>query len=54
MKIDAIWNVNLKESGDYYVITPVEWNASIGNGGSVEFGFNGAGSVSNNITIEIE
>ncbi|MBQ6463251.1 MAG: RICIN domain-containing protein [Pseudobutyrivibrio sp.] len=53
VKIDSIWNVNLKESGDYYVITPVDWNTSIGNGGSVEFGFNGVGSV-DNISIEIE
>ncbi len=53
VKMDSSWNVNVKESGDYYVITPVDWNSSIANGGSVEFGFNGSGSVSNNLYMDV-
>ena len=52
--MDSSWNVNVKESGDYYVITPVSWNSSIANGGSVEFGFNGSGSVSNNLYMDVQ
>ena len=54
VKMDSSWNVNVKESGDYYVITPVDWNSSIANGGSVEFGFNGSGSVSNNLYMDVQ
>ena len=54
VKMDSSWNVNVKESGDYYVITPVSWNSSIANGGSVEFGFNGSGSVSNNLYMDVQ
>lgn len=54
VKMDSSWNVNVKESGEYYVITPVSWNASIANGGSVEFGFNGSGSVSNNLYMDVQ
>ncbi|SFI36424.1 endo-1,4-beta-xylanase [Pseudobutyrivibrio sp. OR37] len=54
VKMDSSWNVNVKESGDYYVITPVDWNSSINNGGSVEFGFNGTGSVSSNLYMDVQ
>ncbi|MBP3262968.1 endo-1,4-beta-xylanase [Pseudobutyrivibrio sp.] len=54
VKMDSSWNVNVKESGDYYVITPVDWNSSIANGGNVEFGFNGSGSVSNNLYMDVQ
>jgi cellulase/cellobiase CelA1 len=47
MNITSSWNVNVKESGNYYVITPLGWNASIPNGGSVEFGACGNGSLGN-------
>ncbi|SDI11620.1 arabinoxylan arabinofuranohydrolase [Pseudobutyrivibrio sp. 49] len=53
VKIDSIWSVNMKESGDYYVITPAEWNSSLSNGASTEFGFNGTGSVGS-VTIDIQ
>ena len=54
VKMDSSWNVKVTESGDYYVITPVDWNSSIANGGSIEFGFNGSGSVSNNLYIDVQ
>ncbi len=54
VKMDSSWNVNVKESGDYYVITPADWNSSINNGGSVEFGFNGSGSVSSNLYMDVQ
>ena len=45
VKIESSWNVNVKESGDYYVITPVEWNARIANGQSIEFGSTANGQI---------
>ena len=52
--IDSSWSVNVKESGDYYVITPMDWNKTLTNGQSAEFGFNGSGSVSNNIYVDVQ
>jgi cellulase/cellobiase CelA1 len=49
VNITSSWNVNVKESGNYYVITPVSWNANLGNGASTEFGICGSGSIGNNI-----
>ena len=54
VNIDSIWNVNLKEEGNYYVITPVEWNSVIEPGKSVEFGFQGAGSASEKLDLFAE
>ncbi|MBR5635804.1 MAG: RICIN domain-containing protein, partial [Pseudobutyrivibrio sp.] len=54
VKIDSSWSVNVKESGDYYVITPMSWNSSIQNGGSTEFGFNGSGNGGNSISVTVE
>lgn len=41
--ITNAWCVNIEESGDFYIITPQEWNASIPAGGSVNFGFQANG-----------
>ena len=54
VKIDSSWSVNVKESGDYYVITPMDWNSTIANGQSTEFGFNGVGSASDNIYVDVQ
>ncbi|QFJ54853.1 endo-1,4-beta-xylanase [Pseudobutyrivibrio xylanivorans] len=54
VKIDSSWSVNVKESGDYYVITPMDWNSTIANGQSAEFGFNGVGSASDNIYVDVQ
>ena len=54
VKMDSSWSVNVKESGDYYVITPMDWNKTLTNGQSAEFGFNGSGSVSNNIYVDVQ
>ncbi len=45
VNIDSSWNVNITTSGDYYVITPVDFNKAIGNGSSVEFGSLGVGQI---------
>jgi len=45
INITSSWNVTINEVGDYYVITPVSWNANIAKGGSVEFGVQGTGTV---------
>jgi hypothetical protein len=43
------WNVNIKEDGDYYVITPLDWNSIVPVNGSVSFGINGSGDLSEKI-----
>ena len=54
VKMDSSWSANVKESGDYYVITPMDWNKTLANGQSAEFGFNGTGSVSNNVSVDVQ
>lgn len=49
--IDSSWNVKIKESGDYYEITPMEWNAVIEDGGTVEFGVQGSTHVGDKVEI---
>ncbi len=53
INIDSSWNVNIKVSGNYYVITPVDWNKTIYNGSSIEFGSIGVGSVGNSFDYEL-
>ena len=50
INIASSWNVDVKESGNYYIITPLGWNANVPNGGSVEFGACGNGTFSNNVS----
>lgn len=45
IKIVNSWNINVKESGNYYVITPVGWNSVIQPKGSIEFGIQYSGNV---------
>ncbi|CBK74914.1 Enterochelin esterase and related enzymes [Butyrivibrio fibrisolvens 16/4] len=54
VNISSSWNVNVKTSGNYYVITPVEWNKAIPNGGSVEFGSQGSGTIGSSFEYEFE
>lgn len=54
VKITTKWNVNINESGDYYVITPTSWNANIPKGGSVEFGMQGSGSIGTTLNYTLE
>ena len=49
--IDASWNIKVSEEGNYYVITPVEWNSVIEPGRSVEFGFQGSSHVNDQIEL---
>ncbi len=46
INITNSWNINVKESGDYYVITPVSWNSNISSKGNIEFGIQFSGNVS--------
>ncbi len=52
--IDSSWNVNIKESGSYYVITPMEWNSVIEAGNAVEFGVQGSTHVGNKVEILVD
>ena len=49
VNISSSWNINVKESGEYYVITPVDWNKNISKGSSIEFGIQGTGSIGNSL-----
>ncbi len=49
--IDSSWNVNIKEEGDYYIITPMEWNSVIDPGVTVEFGIQGTGHIGDTIEV---
>ena len=53
VSITTGWNINLSESGDYYVITPVGWNSSIAPGQSIEFGTQGNGNANKTINYLI-
>lgn len=54
VNIGSSWNVNIKESGNYYVITPVEWNRTIADGSSVEFGSLGTGQIGTSFDYTLE
>ena len=54
LNMSSSWNVNVDKSGDYYVITPVDWNMNIPSGSSVEFGCLGNGSIGNSLTLSVE
>ena len=49
INIETSWNITVNESEDYYVITPVNWNAFIAAGNNIEFGIQGNGSIGNTI-----
>lgn len=53
VNISNSWNVNVTEEGNYYVITPVEWNGHIENGASIEFGSLGDGQIGDTIDYTI-
>jgi len=54
VSINNYWNMNCKTSGDYYLITPVDWNKSISDGKSIEVGFIGLGSVRDKVNFSLE
>ena len=54
VKIDSSWCVNVKEEGNYYVITPMSWNSTIEAGATVDFGIQGAGSIGSSVGITVE
>ncbi len=51
VSIDSSWNVKITENGNYYEISPMEWNKTIEPGQAVEFGIQGSGHVGNSIEI---
>ena len=53
LTIDNSWNVNITDVGDYYVITPADWNSTIEPGNSIEFGVQGAGSIGTTISYSL-
>ena len=51
--ISASWCVDIKEDGDYYVITPLFWNSNLQPKGFAEFGFQGTGSAPTTINYTL-
>ncbi|WP_029232210.1 cellulase family glycosylhydrolase [Butyrivibrio sp. VCB2006] len=49
--IDSSWNVKIVENGDYYEITPMDWNKTIEAGQAVEFGVQGSSHVGTKVEI---
>ncbi|SFC49325.1 endo-1,4-beta-xylanase [Butyrivibrio sp. YAB3001] len=54
VNLDSCWNVNVTTSDNYYVITPVDWNKTIANGSSVEFGSIGVGQAGDSFEYVLE
>ena len=52
--IDSAWCVKLATDGDYYVITPDDWNAAIRAHDSAFFGFQGSGAIGDTLDYVIE
>lgn len=52
--IDSSWNVKIKETDDFYEITPMEWNSVIEPGQAVEFGIQGSSHVGTAIDISVD
>lgn len=53
INIASSWCVNVKEEGEYYVITPMSYNSSISKGNSIEFGIQGIGSIGSTINYTL-
>ena len=53
INISSSWCVNVKEEGEYYVITPMSYNSSISKGNSIEFGIQGIGSIGSTINYTL-
>ncbi len=53
VKISSSWNINVEESGDYYIITPLSWNVNIPDGQCVEFGVLAEGNVESKIDCSL-
>ena len=54
VKIDTSWCVNIEETDDYYVITPLFWNSNLEPGASAEFGVQGTGSIGDTVDVTVE
>lgn len=44
-KITNCWCAELEETDDYYIFTPMTWNANLPAGGFTSFGINGEGTI---------
>ena len=54
VKIDSSWCVNIEEDGDYYIVTPLDWNYRIYPNNSAQFGIIGSGSIGDSIEYILE
>lgn len=53
-KITNIWCAELEETDDYYIITPMTWNATLATGAFTSFGINGEGSIAEDFEYTVE
>ena len=54
LTIDSAWCVKLTTDGDYYVLTPDDWNAAIRPHDGAFFGFQGSGAIGSTIDYVVE
>ena len=54
VQIDSAWCVKVATEGDYYVITPDDWNAAIRAHDGAFFGFQGSGAIGDTLDYVIE
>ncbi len=54
VKIDSSWCVKVTEEGNYYVITPEDWNATLYVNGGAYFGIQGSGAIGSTIDYILE
>ncbi len=52
--IDNSWCVKVTSDGEYYVITPESWNATVNAGDGAYFGVQGSGSVAATLDYILE
>jgi len=53
-KITNYWCAEMEETDDYYVFTPMTWNANLASGGFTSFGFNGDGQIADDFGYVVE
>lgn len=51
--ISGSWNVTIAESGDYYLLSGVDWNSSINGNAAVSFGFTCNGTYNSSYYYEL-
>ncbi len=54
VNIDSSWCVDIEETDDEYILTPLSWNTNVASGATIEFGFLGVGETDGKIEASLE